>query len=103
MPIQPDFLDIQRIGLEEAIKRVMDVLKKGTPMYISRIAREANVDRRMVRKVVDILLEVQNTLQLVMLETERIGRKLVIHFQERVTQARDFLEGKNSTKEIGEN
>jgi predicted transcriptional regulator len=80
-----------RIGLPEAMSRIIAVLKQGKPMSIASLSKETNVDRRTVSKVIDLLLDVQDTLRSIEIQTNRVGRRFVIRFKDRTAKARAIL------------
>lgn len=82
---------VPRIGYPDAIKLILNELASGVPMSISALSKKLNIDRRTVSKVIDMLIDVQTVLSEKQLETERIGRRFVIHFKERTAKARDLL------------
>ena len=80
-----------RIGIPEAMSRIISVLKKGKPMSIASLSKETNVDRRTVSKVIDMLLDVQETLRSLEIQTDRLGRQFIIRFKERTAKALEIL------------
>ena len=74
-----------------AMSRVIEELKKGTPMSIGTLSKKLGIDRRTVGRVVDILLDVQETLSTQEIRTRRVGRRFVIEFKQRTAQARNIL------------
>lgn len=80
-----------RIGIPEAMSRIIDVLKQGKPMSIAGLSKETNVDRRTVSKVIDMLLDVQETLRSLEIQTNRKGRQFIIRFKERTARALEIL------------
>jgi DNA-binding MarR family transcriptional regulator len=90
MSIFPDS-NSTRVGLPEAMSRIIAVLKQGKPMSIASISKETHVDRRTVSKVIDLLLDMQETLHSLEIQTNRMGRKFMIGFKERTAKAREIL------------
>ena len=82
---------VSRVGYPDAMRLVLNELSKGMPMSISGLSRKLNIDRRTISKVIDMLLEVQTVLTEKQIETERIGRRFIVRFQERTTRAREIL------------
>ena len=74
-----------------AMSKVIEELKKGTPMSIGALSRKLGIDRRTVGRVVDILLDVQEALANQEISTHRVGRRFVIEFKQRTAQARNIL------------
>ncbi len=74
-----------------AMSKVIAELKNGNPMSIGALSRKLGIDRRTVGRVVDILLDVQETLSTQEIRTRRVGRRFVIEFKQRTNQAREIL------------
>lgn len=85
-----------RIGIPEAMSRIISVLKQGKPMSIASLSKETNVDRRTVSKVIDILLDVQDTLRSLEIQTDRLGRQFIIRFKARTAKALEILSSAKS-------
>jgi len=60
-------------------------------MSIGALSKKLGIDRRTVGRIVDILLDVQETLVAQEITTKREGRRFVIGFKQRTTQARQLL------------
>ncbi len=60
-------------------------------MSIGTLSNKLGIDRRTVGRIVDILLDVQETLATQEIKTERKGRRFVIGFNERTEQALQIL------------
>jgi predicted transcriptional regulator len=82
---------IVRVGIPEAMSRIIEVLKQGKPMSIASLSKEVRIDRRTVSKVIDMLLDMQDILRALEIQTDRIGRRFVIKFNERTAKAREIL------------
>ncbi|TFG34441.1 hypothetical protein EU527_03240 [Candidatus Thorarchaeota archaeon] len=78
-----------------AMSKVVEELKKGNPMSIGSLSKKLGIDRRTVGRVVDILLDVQETLATQEIKTRRVGRRFVIQFNRRSVQARNLLKSAN--------
>ena len=74
-----------------AMSKVIEELKSGVPMSIGALSTKLGIDRRTVGRIVDILLDVQETLSTQEIKTERKGRRFVIGFKQRTDQARQML------------
>jgi predicted transcriptional regulator len=74
-----------------AMSKVIEELKQGNPMSIGALSKKLGIDRRTIGRVVDILLDVQETLTNQQINTKRVGRRFVIQFKQRTEQARAFL------------
>ncbi|MCK5266287.1 MAG: hypothetical protein KAR03_11830 [Candidatus Thorarchaeota archaeon] len=80
-----------------AMSKVIEELKSGVSMSIGDLSTKLNIDRRTVGRIVDILLDVQETLSTQEITTKREGRRFVIGFKRRTTQVRQMLK---STKDV---
>lgn len=80
-----------RVGIPEAMSRIIAVLKQGKPMSIAYLSKKTNVDRRTVSKVIDLLLDVQEALRSREILTDRMGRQFIIRFKERTAKALEIL------------
>ena len=88
MPISPDVPSIPRVGIPEAVTKIIEELRNGTTLSISGLAKKTGVDRRTVDKVVDMLVSVQEVLTNLQIEKDRVGRSYVVRLQARREQAR---------------
>ncbi len=89
MKINASLPEVPRVGLVEAMRAVIEAIRQQEhPLSISALSRLTGVDRRTVGKVLDILLDLQETLAEGVIETERVGRRFVVWFRERTAQAR---------------
>jgi predicted transcriptional regulator len=88
MPIQPDIPSIPRVGIPEAVTKIIEELRNGAGLSISGLAKKTGVDRRTVDKVVDMLVSVQDVLQALQIEKDRVGRSYVVRLQARTERAR---------------
>ncbi|MBD3406637.1 MAG: hypothetical protein GF411_11030 [Candidatus Lokiarchaeota archaeon] len=86
MSVSNSGFGFERHGLEKVMRGVIHEMKSGTPMTIAKLSRILGVDRRTVSSVIDILLDIQNTLVEKQIETERKGRSFVISFKERTRE-----------------
>jgi len=75
-----------------AMSKVIEELKSGVPMSIGELSRKLGIDRRTVGRIVDILLDVQETLATREIKTKRVGRRFLISFNQRTAQARAVLQ-----------
>jgi predicted transcriptional regulator len=88
MPVPTDVPSIPRVGIPEAVTKVIEELRNGTTLSISGLAKKTGVDRRTVGKVVDMLVSVQDVLRTLQIEKDRIGRSYVVRLHARTEQAR---------------
>ncbi|MFO7835505.1 MAG: hypothetical protein R6V83_02530 [Candidatus Thorarchaeota archaeon] len=82
-----------RIGLPEAMDRVLDALSEDVSYSISKLSRKTGLDRRTVDKVIDIILEMQKTLRSKTLTKKRAGRSYVIQLRDRIKKAKERVSG----------
>ncbi len=83
--------DALRIGLPEAINRVMDALKAAPSASISALARATGLDRRTVSKVIDIIMQIQKDLQNMEIAKIKRGRSYIVQLRKRTEKARDLI------------
>ena len=81
----------QRVGYLQAMGFVVQELKQGVPMSIASLSKKLKIDRRTVGKVIDTLLEVQETLVNHEIRTTRVGKNFEIEFKKRAGRARKML------------
>jgi predicted regulator of amino acid metabolism with ACT domain len=91
MSIQSDVHSIPRVGIPEAMTKIIEELRSGTGLSISGLAKKTGVDRRTVDKVVNMLVAVQDVLHSLQIEKDRVGRSYVIRLQARTERARKLL------------
>jgi len=75
-----------------AMSKIIEELKSGAPMSIGELSKKLGIDRRTVGRIVDILLDVQETLVTREIKTKRVGRRFLISFNQRTAQARAVLQ-----------
>lgn len=80
-----------RVGYLQALGFVIEELKNGIPMSISSLSQKLNIDRRTIGKVIDALLEVQETLVNHEIQTTRRGKNFVIEFKKRANNVLQIL------------
>ncbi|TFG10222.1 hypothetical protein EU538_02540 [Candidatus Thorarchaeota archaeon] len=83
--------DIPRVGIPDAVNKVLSVLSEGSRFSISDLARRTGLDRRTVDKVLEMILEVQRTLSIKKLTKKRIGRSYAVSLRERTKKAKDLI------------
>jgi len=94
MTISPDLSNSPKLFI--AMSKVIEELKTGVPMSIGELSRKLGIDRRTVGRIVDILLDVQETLATQEIKTKRVGRRFLISFNHRTAQARAVLQSAQS-------
>lgn len=94
MPISPILTNSPKYFI--AMSKVIEELKTGSPMSIGALSKKLSIDRRTVGRIVDILLDVQETLTTQEIKTKRVGRRFVIEFNQRTANARKVLQSAQS-------
>ena len=74
---------MERKSFPESIRIVLDTLKSGEPYSISRLSREAGINRRTVEKALSILEETQTYLLEKRLNITKLGQARLIQLSER--------------------
>ncbi len=77
-----------RVGLPDAITRVLQALQEMSQSTISGLARATGLDRRTVAKVIEVLLQVQESMRGMELARVRSGRHYLIQLREQTERAR---------------
>lgn len=90
MSISPNLSNSPKLFI--AMSKVIEELKSGVPMSIGELSKKLGIDRRTVGRIVDILLDVQETLVSQEIKTRRVGRRFLISFNNRTAQARKILQ-----------
>jgi len=76
-------IETERTSFPNAVKIILDALKKGEGFSITHLAREANLNRRTVEKVLDLLEEIQNYFEERKLNVVQLQRTKMVQFTER--------------------
>ena len=74
---------MERKSFPEAVRIVLDTLKSGEPYSISRLSREAGLNRRTVEKALGVLKETQTYLLEKKLDITKLGQAILIQLNER--------------------
>ncbi|MBE0525680.1 hypothetical protein E4H12_02375 [Candidatus Thorarchaeota archaeon] len=90
MSISPNLSNSPKLFV--AMSQVIEELKSGVPMSIGELSQKLGIDRRTVGRIVDILLDVQETLVTREIKTKRVGRRFLIEFNQRTAHARRVLQ-----------
>lgn len=75
-----------RVDLANAMVAVLQVLKDAPSMSIAGISKATGIDRRTVKKAVDLILKVQKSLSTQRIEKEKIGKTWVISLRKRTSE-----------------
>jgi transposase-like protein len=76
-------MEIARTSFPEAVKLVMDTLKKERKLSVSQISQKTGLNRRTVEKSVKLLLEMQADFQEVSLDSEATNSKKIVEVKDR--------------------
>ncbi len=82
MPISTVPPPRDRIGIPEAMSRVIELLLKGHALSISAISRATSLDRRTVGKVLDMLFDVQESLRGKEVMRDKLGNSYVVRLRQ---------------------
>ncbi|MGY5862025.1 MAG: hypothetical protein RTU09_06585 [Candidatus Thorarchaeota archaeon] len=82
---------VERVGYIDAMARIIGELRKGTPMSIGDLSHKLDIDRRTVGRVIDVLLDIQETFNSQSITTEKRGRRFLVAFKERGASIRESL------------
>jgi predicted transcriptional regulator len=74
---------MERKSFSEAVRIVLDTLKTGEPYSISRLSREAGLNRRTVEKALEILEETQKYFLEKKLDITKLGQARLVQLSER--------------------
>ncbi|TFF91366.1 hypothetical protein EU545_04365 [Candidatus Thorarchaeota archaeon] len=83
--------DVSRVGIPDAVSKVLRVLSEGASFSVSELARKTGLNRRTVDKVLDMVLEVQKTLSFKKLTKKKFGRSYAVKLRERTRKAKEFI------------
>ena len=75
-----------RVDLANAMVAVLQVLKDAPSMSIAGISKATGIDRRTVKKVIDLILKVQKSLATQRIEKEKVGKTWVISLRKRTSE-----------------
>ena len=82
---------IHRVGHIDAMARIISELRNGGPLSIGELSRKLDIDRRTVGRVIDVLLDIQETFNSQSITTEKRGRRFLVAFKERGAAVRESL------------
>ena len=83
-----------RVDLAQAMAAVLQVLKDAPTMSIAGISKATGIDRRTVKKAIDLILKVQRSLATQKIEKEKVGKAWVISLREKTSNLIDTARGK---------
>jgi len=101
MPFAGFSPSIERVGYIDAMSQIIRELKNGVPLSIGELSQNLDIDRRTVGRVIDILLDIQETFNSQSITTEKRGRRFLVAFKERGAAIRESL--KSATEVVRRN
>jgi chromosome segregation and condensation protein ScpB len=81
----------ERIGLPDAVMKVIAELATGSGLSISTLSKRTGIDRRTVDKAISLIMELQDTLRSRELTKDKIGRRYVVRMKETSARAREVI------------
>ena len=75
-----------RVDLANAMVAVLQVLKDAPSMSIAGISQATGIDRRTVKKAIDLILKVQKSLTTERIEKEKVGKTWVISLRKKTSE-----------------
>lgn len=82
---------VERIGLPDAVTKIIAELRKGPGLSISAISRRTGIDRRTVDKAISLIMELQETLRSKEMTKDKIGRRYVVRLKGTSARAREAI------------
>jgi len=82
-------LSTPRVDLGQAMAAVLQVLKDSPSMSIAGLSKATGVDRRTVKKAVDLILKVQDSLATRKMRREKVGKTWIISIVKRTSELID--------------
>jgi hypothetical protein len=74
---------MERTSCQEAVKIMLNTLKSGDPYSISQLSRETGLNRRTIKKSLEILTETQKQFLGKKLDVTRLGQTVMIQLSEK--------------------
>jgi GTP1/Obg family GTP-binding protein len=82
-------LSTPRVDLGKAMAAVLQVLKESPSMSISGLSQATGIDRRTVKKAVDLIMKVQDSLSAQKVRREKVGKAWIISIVKRTSELID--------------
>jgi GTP1/Obg family GTP-binding protein len=82
-------LSTPRVDLGQAMAAVLQVMKDSPRMSISGLSRATGIDRRTVKKAVELILKVQDSLATKKMRREKVGKAYIISIVKRTSEMID--------------
>ncbi len=83
-----------RVDLAKAMVAVLQVLKEAPSMSIAGISKATGIDRRTVKKAIDLILKVQKSLATERIEKKKVGKNWVISLRAKTSDIIDSAKSK---------
>jgi hypothetical protein len=83
-----------RVDIAQAMTAVLQVLKDAPAMSIAGISKATGIDRRTVKKAIDLILKVQKSLATQKIEKEKVGKAWVISLRKKTSDLIVSAKGK---------
>lgn len=87
-------LSTPRVDLGQAMAAVLQVLKESPSMSIAGLSKATGIDRRTVKKAVDLILKVQDSLTAQKLRREKVGKTWTISIARKTSKLIDSAKTK---------
>jgi predicted regulator of amino acid metabolism with ACT domain len=82
-------LSAPRVDLGKAMAAVLQVLKDSPSMSISGLSKATGIDRRTVKKAIDLIVKVQDSLSAQKVRREKVGKTWIISVAKRTSELID--------------
>jgi len=78
-----------RVDLGQAMASVLQVLKESPAMSIAGLSKATGIDRRTVKKAVDLIIKIQDSLATKTMRREKVGKSWIISIVKRTSELID--------------
>ena len=78
-----------RVDLGQAMAAVLQVLKDSPAMSIAGLSKATGIDRRTVKKAVDLIMKIQDSLATRKMHREKVGKAWIISIVKRTSELID--------------
>jgi len=78
-----------RVDLGQAMAAVLQVLKDSPAMSIAGLSKATGIDRRTVKKAVDLIMKIQDSLATKKMNREKVGKAWIISIVKRTSELID--------------
>lgn len=87
-------LSTPRVDLGQAMAAVLQVLKESPSMSIAALSKATGIDRRTVKKSVDLILKVQESLTSQKIRREKVGKTWMVSIVKKTSDLFDTAKTK---------